>query len=64
MMKTTIFIFIFFALGFSSCKRTYLCECKNSNATYIAGEKEGTRSQAKKYCQDLSTTDTKCNIQQ
>jgi hypothetical protein len=63
-MKIKISILIFSVLGFSSCKKTYQCECKNANGSYIAGEKEGTRNQAKKYCQDLSTTDTKCNIQQ
>lgn len=63
-MKKAIYILVFFGVGFTSCKKNYQCECKNSNATYIAGETEATRSQAKKYCQDLSTADTKCNIQQ
>jgi len=63
-MKKIIFILIFSVIGFSSCKKNYVCECKNSNTTYIAGETEGTRSKAKKYCQDLSSGDTKCNIQQ
>ncbi|MBL7913360.1 MAG: hypothetical protein JNJ41_20020 [Bacteroidia bacterium] len=64
MMKKVIYILVFFGIGITSCKKTYQCECKNANATYIAGEKEGTRNQAKKYCQDLSSGDTKCNIQQ
>jgi hypothetical protein len=63
-MRTAIYIIIFSAVGFTSCKKNYVCECKNSNGTYVAGEKEGTRNQAKKYCQDLSSGDTKCNIQQ
>ncbi|MEO6305742.1 MAG: hypothetical protein ABIP51_21505 [Bacteroidia bacterium] len=63
-MKTTLSILIFLALGFSSCRKDYTCECKNTNTTYVAGETEGTRSQAKKYCQSLSTADTKCNIKQ
>jgi len=63
-MKTVICVLIFLAAGISSCKKNYICECKNANATYPAGEIETTRSKAKKYCQDLSTADTKCNIQQ
>ncbi len=63
-MKTLIYISIFSAIGFTSCKKNYVCECKNSNTTYVAGETEGTRNKAKKYCQDLSSGDTKCNIQQ
>ncbi len=63
-MKTLIYTIALSALCFSSCKRNYVCECKNSNGNYLAGETEGTKSQAKKYCQDLSTADTKCNIQQ
>ncbi|MDO9000051.1 MAG: hypothetical protein Q7W45_09825 [Bacteroidota bacterium] len=64
MMKITVYIFLFSAIGFTSCKKNYVCECKNANTTYIAGETESTRSKAKKNCQDLSTSDTKCNIQQ
>lgn len=63
-MKRIIYISIFSAIGLTSCKKNYVCECKNSNTTYIAGETEGTRSQAKRYCQDLSSGDTKCNIKQ
>ncbi|MBA2614007.1 MAG: hypothetical protein H0U95_18740 [Bacteroidetes bacterium] len=63
-MRTIFYVLIFLACGLFSCKKTYICECKNSNTTYVAGEKEGTRNQAKKYCQDLSSGDTKCNIQQ
>ncbi|MBL7922131.1 MAG: hypothetical protein JNJ40_17585 [Bacteroidia bacterium] len=63
-MKAIICSLIFLAAGSFSCKKNYVCECKNSNATYIAGEIEATRSQAKKRCQDFSTADSKCNIQQ
>lgn len=63
-MKKIIYITIVAAIVFTSCKKNYVCECKNSNTTYVAGETEGTRSQAKKNCQDLSSGDTKCNIQQ
>lgn len=63
-MKAIIFVSFFLSVGFSSCKKNYTCECKNANASYPAGEIETTRSKAKKYCQDLSTADTKCNIQQ
>ncbi|MBA3680188.1 MAG: hypothetical protein H0W73_03225 [Bacteroidetes bacterium] len=62
-MKAIVCLF-FLVAGLSSCRKNYVCECKNSNATYPAGEIEATRSKAKKYCQDLSTADTKCNIQQ
>ncbi len=63
-MKAIIFVSFFLSVGFSSCKKNYVCECKNSNTTYLAGEIESTRVKAKKYCQDLSTANTKCNIQQ
>jgi hypothetical protein len=63
-MKSVTYIFYFFVLFFMSCKKNYVCECKNSNGAYIAGETEGTRNQAKNFCRDLSTGDTKCNIQQ
>ena len=56
-MKTLIYISIFSAIGLTSCKKNYVCECKNSNTTYVAGETEGTRSKAKKY---LVTTYFKC----
>lgn len=45
-----------------SCKKTYTCECKNAFSTYNAGEKEGTRWQAKKYCKSLSTSSTECYL--
>jgi len=63
-MKAIICSLIFLAAASSSCRKSYVCECKNSNTTYIAGETEGTRSKARKACQDLSTADTKCNISQ
>ncbi|HQQ94853.1 MAG TPA: hypothetical protein PLQ93_09880 [Bacteroidia bacterium] len=46
----------------SSCKKTWTCECSNSNGTYKAGEYEGTKSKAKKHCQGLSSQDTNCYV--
>lgn len=46
----------------SACKKTYTCECKNSFKTYTAGEKEGTKGQAKRYCKSLSSNDTDCYL--
>lgn len=61
-MKLKSIIIIGLALGVFSCKKTYSCECKNSNGTYVAGEKEGTKSQAKKHCESLSSGSTSCYL--
>jgi hypothetical protein len=47
---------------FTSCKKNYTCECSNGNTTYIAGEIEGTKVQAKQKCKDLNTANTTCNL--
>lgn len=46
----------------ASCKKNYTCQCSNGNTTYIAGEIEGTKMQAKQKCKDLNTTNTTCNL--
>jgi len=61
-MKKFIAIGMFGLLALCACKKTRQCECKNSNGTYTAGEVEGTRSQAKKVCKDLSTSTTECYL--
>ncbi len=56
---------IFFALTvvlLASCKKTYVCNCNNENGSYIAGEIEGTKRQAKKQCQSLGSGSTTCDI--
>jgi len=45
-----------------SCKKDYNCVCTNSNGSYTAGTVEATKSDAKKYCESLSTTNTSCGI--
>ena len=45
-----------------SCKKTYQCQCSNSNGSYDAGETEGTKSQAKKHCKSLSSGATTCDL--
>jgi hypothetical protein len=47
---------------FPSCSKSRACECKNANATYSAGEIEGTKRQAKKKCESLSTSTTECRL--
>lgn len=46
----------------ASCKKTYMCECTNSNGSYDAGETEGTKNQAKKHCESLSSGATTCGL--
>lgn len=57
-------LYVIFACGLMavSCKKTRMCECKNSNGVYDAGEVEATKSKAKKYCSDLSTSSTECYL--
>ncbi len=62
MTKKIFYVFILMPLIFSSCKKNRICECKNSNATYDAGEIDATKYQAKKYCKDLSLGDTECYL--
>lgn len=48
-----------------SCKRNYECECTSSQGTYISGEVEKTKSQAKKYCKnELSRGETTCKLKE
>ncbi len=61
-MKAKSIVIIGLALATFSCKKTRNCECKNSNGSYLAGEKEGTKSQAKKYCESLSNGSTTCYL--
>jgi hypothetical protein len=62
MIKKVYYVFIFLIFVFASCKKTRVCECKNSNATYDAGEIDATKFQAKKYCKNLSSGDTQCYL--
>jgi hypothetical protein len=39
-----------------------LCECRNANGTYVAGEVKATASKAKKHCESLSTANTECYV--
>ena len=59
--KKIILVACVFVL-FASCKKTYQCQCTNSNGTYDAGETEGTKRQAQKHCQSLSGGATTCDI--
>lgn len=54
-----ILLFVVFLI---SCKKDWVCECKNSNGSYTAGYIEDTKRKAKKNCTDLSQGDTQCNI--
>ncbi|HRH11951.1 MAG TPA: hypothetical protein PLU73_10570 [Bacteroidia bacterium] len=60
-MKKTILIFVLFWVS-TSCKKNRICECKNSNGTYEAGELEATKQQAKKDCKALSEGQTECYL--
>jgi hypothetical protein len=62
-MRKIIYIALVFVFT-ASCKKDRTCECKNSNGTYPAGEVEATKSQAKKYCKDLSDGDTQCYLKE
>ena len=53
---------VFTLVLFASCKKTYMCECSNSNGSYDAGETDGTKIQARKYCKSLSSGATTCDI--
>jgi hypothetical protein len=63
MISKPIYLFLFFIL-FAACKKDRTCECKNSSSTYAAGDVEATKSQAKKYCKDLSSGDTQCYLKE
>ena len=56
-------IYLLFILFFAiSCKKERTCICTNSIASYDAGTTDGTKSQAKKYCQTLSVGETTCKL--
>lgn len=60
--KNIIYSIICLALLSTSCKKNRICECKNANNSYDAGEYEGTKMQAKKYCKDLTDGSTECYL--
>ena len=62
MINKKIVLIIFAVSLLASCKKTYQCQCTNSNGTYDAGEVEGTKSQAKKHCESLSSGATSCGL--
>lgn len=51
-------------LVLSACKKNYICECRNSNNTYIGGETYGTKKKADDKCSSLSAGDTKCYVKE
>ncbi len=59
-MRQLVIILVPVIMNLASCKKTYTCECTNSNGTYSAGEVETTKSKAKKHCEGLSTSNTSC----
>lgn len=62
MINKKIIFFVFTIILLASCKKTYTCNCSNENGSYVAGEIEGTKRQAKKQCQSLSSGSTTCDI--
>ncbi|MBP7810398.1 MAG: hypothetical protein KA163_13980 [Bacteroidia bacterium] len=62
MINKKILLLAFTLVLFASCKKTYKCECTNSNGSYEAGEVEGTKKQAQKHCQNLSSGSTTCDV--
>jgi hypothetical protein len=60
-MRKTILILVLLWVG-TACKKNRICECKNSNGTYEAGELEATKQQAKKDCKALSEGQTECYL--
>ena len=62
MINKKILLFAFVLVLIASCKKTYQCQCTNSNGAYDSGEVEGTKRQAKKHCQSLSAGATTCDL--
>ena len=62
MVKKKILLVAFLGILFSSCKKNYECWCTNENGTYLSGEIEGTKRQAKKQCAQVATSPTTCEI--
>ena len=63
-MKFIQIICLFILFFTTSCKKERTCQCTNSIATYNAGTMDGTKSQAKKYCKTLSTSETTCSLKE
>jgi hypothetical protein len=61
-MKVIRIFLLFFAFIVISCKKDYTCVCTNSNGFYTAGTVDATKSNAKKYCKDLSAGKTTCKL--
>jgi hypothetical protein len=55
-------LFTFSIVMFTGCKKNYTCTCSNENGSYVAGEVEGTKRQAKKQCAKLGSGPTTCDI--
>jgi len=62
MKKLILFSVITAVFTFVSCTKNRICECENSNGTYLSGDIEGTKRQAKKSCESLSSAATKCKL--
>ena len=61
-MKIKSISLLFILLIVISCKKERTCVCTNSIASYDAGTTDGTKNQAKKYCQTLSVGETTCKL--
>jgi len=61
-MKKSFGLIIIIVFVFASCKKNRVCECKNSNGTYDAGELDATKYQAKKHCKSLTDGATECYL--
>ena len=62
MIKKQFFLVVVLVTSLASCKKTYQCQCTNSNGTYDAGEVEAMKNKAKKHCQSLGSGSTTCDI--
>jgi hypothetical protein len=62
-MKKILLIIFAAGIVLGACKKTYTCECTNSQNTYDAGEVEAkTKSGANKKCKTLSGDATTCSV--
>jgi len=61
-MKRFLIICCLSGFALASCVKDRMCECKNENSTYDAGETKATKARAKKYCKSLSSDNTKCYL--
>ncbi|MBK9284896.1 MAG: hypothetical protein IPM51_11360 [Sphingobacteriaceae bacterium] len=56
-------LILLLSLYLGACKKNHVCQCTNSNNTYVAGIIENsTKASAKKSCKDLNTDNTTCSI--